>query len=251
MRNLALIFTCAWLLQAGCDNSKQAQQVQTQTETVADPAPAEPAVADSEVAAVNADVADSNEEHTKKKNWISLFDKKSLNGWEAIEFGGEGEVEIVEGTIRMLAGDPLTGIRVTEDVKLPKANYEISFDAMKEDGVDFFAAITFPVNDTFCTFVIGGWGGTLVGLSNLDGQDASENDTKLRKKFEPSQWYSIRIQVLPDRITAWIDDEKLVDQSIEGVEVSIRNDVISTTPLGITNFITSSRLREIKIRDLE
>jgi len=122
---------------------------------------------------------------------------------------------------------------------------------MKVDGVDFFAAITFPVNDTFCTFVVGGWGGTLVGLSNLDGQDASENETKLRKKFAPSKWYSIRIRVQPEHITAWIDDEKLVDQSIKGVEVSIRNDVIATTPLGITNFITTSQIRDIKIRKLE
>jgi hypothetical protein len=36
-------------------------------------------------------------------------------------------------------------------------------------GSDFFAALTFPVNDLFCTLINGGWGGMLVGLSSLDG----------------------------------------------------------------------------------
>ncbi|QEG20968.1 3-keto-disaccharide hydrolase [Mariniblastus fucicola] len=181
----------------------------------------------------------------------ALFDGETLNGWEKIEFGGEGDIEVIHGEIRMFAGDPLTGICVTDDTELPTANYEISLDGMKLEGSDFFCAITFPVNDTFCTLVVGGWGGTLVGLSNLDGKDASDNDTKLNKKFEKERWYNIRLQVLPERITAWIDEEKLIDESIKDVEVSIRNDVISTTPLGITNFATTSALRDIKLRKLD
>lgn len=181
----------------------------------------------------------------------SLFDGKSLDGWETIEFGGEGDIEIVDGEIKMYKGDPLTGICVTEDVELPTANYEFSLEAVKHSGHDFFCAVTFPVNDTFCTMVVGGWGGNLVGLSNLDGQDASANQTKQMRKFIKGQWYAIRIQVLPDRITCWIDDEKLIDESIEGVEVSIRGDVITTTPLGITNFETSSSFRNIRIRKLD
>jgi len=181
----------------------------------------------------------------------SLFDGKTLDGWEPIEFGGEGDIAIVDGTIHMYAGDPLTGICVTDETELPKTNYEFSLEGMKLEGIDFFASVTFPVNDTFCTLVVGGWGGSLVGLSNLDGRDASDNGTRVMKKFEKDRWYAVRIQVLPDRIVAWIDDEKLVDESIEGVEVSIRNDVITTTPLGITNFATSSAIRNIKLRKLD
>lgn len=181
----------------------------------------------------------------------SLFDGNSMAGWEKIEFGGEGDIEVVDGEIRMYAGDPLTGISVTEDVELPTANYEFSLEAMKLEGTDFFCAVTFPVNDTFCTLVVGGWGGQLVGLSNLDGQDASSNQTRQLRKFEKNRWYAIKLKVLEDRITAWIDDEKLVDESIEGVEVSIRGDMTTTTPLGITNFMTSSSIRNIGIRKLD
>ena len=185
------------------------------------------------------------------KKWKSLFDGKTLENWEEIQFGGEGEIEITNGAIHMESGDPLTGIRVVEDLPLPKTNYEIAFEGIKYEGDDFFAALTFPVADSFCTLVVGGWGGTLVGLSNLNDEDASENDTNLRRKFEADQWYRIRVRVVPDKITAWIDDEKLIDESIKGVKVSIRNDVIATTPLGITSFMTVSGIRNIRILSLE
>ena len=204
-----------------------------------------------EVDATKSTKEEAAAEKKKKENVTSLFDGKSLAGWEIIEFGGEGEIELVDGVIRMHAGDPLTGICVAEGTELPKANYEVSLEAMKTDGSDFFCAITFPVNDTFCTMVVGGWGGTLVGLSSLDDRDASENSTRVNKKFAKNQWYTVRIQVLPERIMGWIDDEKLIDESIVDRKVGIRNDVRMTTPLGITSFITASSLRHIKIKKLD
>ncbi len=247
-RRLALAFLCVAALQCGCDATpkKKASEanavtpVQKDEPEAVDPAESDPAESDPDESSTEQD-----------ENVTSLFDGESFDGWEIIEFGGEGDVEIVDGEIRMQSGDPLTGICVTEDTELPKANYEVSLEAMKIEGSDFFCAITFPVNDTFCTLVVGGWGGSLVGLSNLDGQDASENGTKVTRKFEKNRWYAIRVQVLPERIIVWIDEEQFIDESIAGREVSIRNDVITTTPLGITNFITMSALRNIKIRKLD
>lgn len=187
----------------------------------------------------------------KKENSVSLFDGKTLDGWESIEFGGEGDITVADGEIQMLPGDPLTGICVLGDTDLPTENYEISLKGVKRDGHDFFCGITFPVKDNFCTLIVGGWGGGLVGLSNLDGRDASENGTKVTRKFEKNRWYAIRVKVLPERIVVWIDDEKLIDESTVGREVSIRNDVISTTPLGITNFQTESAFKDITIRTLD
>ena len=42
---------------------------------------------------------------------------------------------------------------------LPTTNYELSFEAQRLDGFDFFAAATFPVGKSHATFVNGGWGG--------------------------------------------------------------------------------------------
>ena len=61
---------------------------------------------------------------------ISLFDGKTLEYWEEIEFGGEGDVEIKDGVMSFEMGDPFTGIASTlED--LPKTNFEVSLEARK------------------------------------------------------------------------------------------------------------------------
>ncbi len=181
---------------------------------------------------------------------IKLFDGKSLTGWDKIQFGGEGDIEIVDGEIRMGQGDPLTGIALMDDVEIPRTNYELSLKAMKRDGNDFFCGLTFPVGESYCSFIVGGWAGTLVGLSNLDGLDASDNGTRKVRKFERNQWYAIRVRVTPARITCWIDDEQFVDQSIVDREVSIRNDVITTTPIGICNFQTPNSIKDVTVQKL-
>ncbi len=246
VRLISISFCLLIAIQAGCDSTK----VKKQESEKSDQSDVE---LDDSTDAPEDKQSDQTEVESKAEtdNVISLFDGETLDGWEVIEFGGEGDIEVVDGAIQMMSGDPLTGICIAEGTDLPTANYEVSLEGMKLEGSDFFCAITFPVNETFCTMVVGGWGGNLIGLSNLDGQDASSNGTKVTRKFAKNQWYAIRIQVLPDRITAWIDDEKLIDESIVDREVSIRNDVITTTPLGITNFISVSSLRNIKIRKLD
>ena len=76
----------------------------------------------------------------------------------------------------------------------PKTNYEIRFEATRIKGGDFFASLTFPVGESHCTWVTGGWGGDIVGLSSLDGWDASDNETRTYYTFETSRWYAFRLQ---------------------------------------------------------
>ena len=52
----------------------------------------------------------------KKKDpfaWQDLFDGKTLKGWKAPKFGGEGKVEVKDGQIVRGMGDPWTGIPCT------------------------------------------------------------------------------------------------------------------------------------------
>jgi len=179
-----------------------------------------------------------------------LFDGKSLDQWELTEFGGEGDVTIEDGCILMDSGDPITAINLPESFPLPTNNYEVAYEAMKVEGTDFFGTLTFPVDDSFCSLVIGGWAGTVVGLSTLDNLDASENKTRRLKKFEVQQWYKIRVRVTPDAIKAWIDDELMVDQPLEGEKISIRPEMIPCRPLGIANFYTVTKIRKIELRTL-
>ena len=191
-------------------------------------------------------VDEASTEQFKKTQ--SLFDGETLDQWELTEFGGEGDVRVEEGCIVMDSGDPITAINLPESYDLPTVNYEISYEAMKVEGTDFFGTITFPVGDSFCSMVIGGWAGTVVGLSSIDGVDASENETRSVRKFERNQWYRLRVRVTDESIQGWIDDEQVIDQPIVGKEVAIRSEMIPCRPLGIANFYTIAKIKNIELR---
>ncbi len=178
----------------------------------------------------------------------SLFDGKSLEGWKITEFGTQGPVLISDGKIILNYGDGCTGI--TWQKEFPKVNYEVTVEAQKTSGNDFFCGITFPVNDEYCSLIVGGWGGPVVGLSCIDGKDASDNNTKILKQFEKNVWYKIKLNVTPEKITAWVDDEKLVDFEYAGHELYVRPEVSLSKPFGICSWNTTSEIRKISMQKL-
>lgn len=181
---------------------------------------------------------------------VALFDGKSLEGWETIEFGGEGDITSKNDLLTFEAGDPFTGISSTSK-QLPKTNFELSLDARKVDGTDFFCGLTFPVAESHCTLIVGGWGGSTVGLSCIDEKDASSNDTCKFMKFKKNQWYKIRVRVQPATISVWIDGEQVVDQDIAGRKISLRGDTELCKPMGICSFMTVAEYRNIQLRQFK
>ena len=179
----------------------------------------------------------------------SIFDGKTLDGWEVTQYGTQGPVSISNGNIVLDFGDGCTGITSTRDV--PKMNYEVTLDARRTSGNDFFCGLTFPVDDQFCSLIVGGWGGTVVGLSNINGSDAANNQTKTSKQFDNKTWYTIKLRVTPKKIEAWIDNEKLIDYTYNDDELSIRREVSLSKPLGICSWKTSAELRNIKLKESE
>ena len=194
------------------------------------------------------------EELPKENNLIkidgnSIFDGKTLNGWEVTQFGPQGSVTVSDGKIKLGFGDGCTGITSTRDI--PTMNYTISLDARRTSGYDFFCGLTFPVNDSFCSFIVGGWGGSVVGLSNINNESAINNETKTTKKFENNIWYTIKLRVTPEKIEAWIDNDKMVNYAYKDGELSIRNDVNLSKPLGICSWNTAAELRDIRLEEIE
>lgn len=181
--------------------------------------------------------------------WESLFDGENLGYWTSTPFGGEGPVHIEDGQIVLEMGETLTGITWTGP-DLPRINYEISLEARRLDGHDFFCGLTFPVGESSCSLIVGGWGGSVVGLSSLDGMDASENETTRTMSFERGRWYLIRVRVTEGALEAWIDDRKMVDVSTEGRQIWIRPEVDLSRPLGVATWITRSALRNLRLRRL-
>jgi hypothetical protein len=171
----------------------------------------------------------------------------SLVGWRETDFAGHGEVECRSNVVVLRMGDPFTGIAFTNP--FPQVDYEIALDAMRVSGSDFFCGLTFPVSNSFCSLIVGGWGGSLLGLSSIDGLDASENETTKYINFEDGKWYRVRVRVTKDRIEAWLDKDKLVDVMTNDRRISLRaGEIEMSKPLGICSWQTTAAIREIRMR---
>jgi hypothetical protein len=211
----------------------------------------------------------------KPDETIDLFDGTSLKGWKIADFAGHGEIKVVPlkkviesfpskpesaeerkklgnpdtPVISIESGAVLGGINYTNPT--PKIDYEIVLETMRVDGSDFFCGLTFPVNDTFCSLIVGGWGGGLVGISSLDGLDASENETTKFMAVQSGRWYKIRVRVTRAKLEAWIDQEKMVDVKLEGKRVSLRpGEIEISKPFGYATYQTSAAIRLFQIQPL-
>ena len=180
---------------------------------------------------------------------MSLFDGKTLGNWKITDFGGQGKVYVKDGSIYLEQGNDMTGI--TWAGPLVRTNYEITLEAMRVSGSDFFCGYTFPVNENCCSLVLGGWGGSLCGLSNIDYYDAANNETTRFVSFENGKWYHIRLRVTPNRIQAWLQEEgeePLVDMDITDRKIDTRAEMDLCQPMGVATWQTAGAVRNINLR---
>lgn len=181
-------------------------------------------------------------------DWQPLFDGKSLDGWVVTPFAGHGEIEVRDGTLVLNQG-VLTGIHRTNPPAL--VDYEVSLEARRVLGGDFFCGLTFPVLDSHATLIVGGWGGAVVGISSLDDQDAAQNETTQYRSFQKDRWYAIRLAVTRTHLSVWIDDERLIHVATAGKKVALRSGEIEmSAPFGLATWSTTAELRNLRWRSL-
>lgn len=188
---------------------------------------------------------------------VNTASAQSMKDWKACQFGGDGRVQISDSQIELSYGDPLTGIyRSTEtnegdSEKPPRTNYRFTYRAKRTEGFDFFAAATFPVGDGYATFVPGGWGGGVVGLSSINGDDASENETTQFFHFESDRWYEFSIVVTDKNIVCKIDNSQIIDVPREDRKFTLRAEMELCRPYGIASFQSSAIIKDIRIEALD
>ena len=218
--------------------------------------------------------AEANDTTKEDQKWTPLFDGETLDGWSVSRIEADKKAEVRDGCIIIGRNDLASGIKY--DRPFPKSNYEIMYQAIRAKGYDFFGTITFPVKESHCSFVTGGWSGSVIGLSSIHGYDASENETTGFYSFKDNQWYQFRVRVSDDRITVWLypvdkdgkstvpdkDDSRAVavareeiekpkvDLVLEDKQLSTRLEVTFFKPLGISTWNTEGHLRDIKYREL-
>ena len=172
-----------------------------------------------------------------------LFDGVSLDGWEVIDAIGHGKVYVADSSVIIGSGEEITGIKWKGE--FPKTAYEVYLEAKRVEGSDFFCGLTFPVKESFLTLVLGGWGGSVTGLSCIEGYDASDNETYGLWEFKKNQWYRIHLIVTDTKIEAWVDEDKIVSFIPGSSHLSLRWEVDSSSPFGITTYKTTGAVKNI------
>jgi hypothetical protein len=169
--------------------------------------------------------------------------------WEHA-MGGEF-TRLEPGILRIQWGESLSAIRWSGNpVTLP---FEVEWEARRLDGSDFFSGLTFPARESgeALTWVVGGWGGALVGISSIDGKDAAANETTRHQAFEKGRWYRLRLRREGERLTAWIDGEPVIDLDTSGRELGLRAGPIDCcAPFGLATWQTTGEFRGLRWRDL-
>lgn len=186
------------------------------------------------------------------KGWAPLFDGRTMKGWKVEEEGEltmHGDVEVKKGALHLNAGMPFTAIKCT--AKIPSENYEIAVDARRSNGFDIFCGMTIPVGKAHVTLVLGGWGDTVVGLSNVDDENASNNETMRNIGFDNDRWYRIRLRVTETKIEAWINKDKVIDLKRIGRRFDVYPQLEPLRPFGFFSWRTAAMLRNIQLRKLK
>ena len=180
---------------------------------------------------------------------VQLFNGRDLTGWKTADlFEGGTVVVLPDGAVECGFGNPMTGIAYTNTP--PRMNYELSLQAVRVQGSDFFVALTLPIETNYCTIIIGGWGGNLCGISSVDYLDASENQWSENTTLENERWYTLRVRVTPGVLQVFLD-ETLYTARVEGPpsRFSLRSgsDIDKTGPLGLASYRTKARWRNFTL----
>ncbi len=116
----------------------------------------------------------------------------------------------------MSQGNDMTAITYAK-ADFPKMDYEVAFEAKRIRGNDFFCHDHVSGRQGPLLARRGRLGRGVVGLSNIDDKDASENRNQQPQEFRArTSGIASRIRVTSGRIAAWIDDKQVVNFATKG-----------------------------------
>ena len=181
-----------------------------------------------------------------------LFNGKDLTGWTVVKddifYNATGKVYVKDGSIILEDGKELTGIVWAG--KPLRDNYRITLQGKRVEGSDFFCGLTFPIRKGHATLILGGWGGSVVGISNIDDMTAVDGPTTQSIEFKQNRWYDIEVEVAENQITVALDDKVIIEHEIGDHRFDVWPQMEPLRPLGLATYLTKGAIRNIVVNRL-
>ena len=181
---------------------------------------------------------------------FAMIEENDMGQWKTAPFASEGNIDVRDGVLYTGLGAYLSGVVWNEEPPA-RDQYEIELEARKVWGNDFFLGLTVPAGNQYCTWIVGGWGGTVVGLSDIDGRSADNNETTRKMSFETKRWYHFKIRVAEQRIQCWIDGVRIIVLDTTGKKLTLRpGPIVDSKPLGLASYDTIAEYRNMTWRSV-
>lgn len=166
----------------------------------------------------------------------------------ASPFDRHGPTEVRPGHLAMASGQPATGLGYRGPV--PRIDYRVEIEARRTEGSDFFCGLAFPILDQYASLIIGGWGGGVTGISNIDDMAAVENETTGYTPFENNRWYNIELRVTRLHLSASIDGAQIVSVDVPDRRFSVWVEQEPLLPLGVSTWYSAGEVRKMQLEEI-
>ena len=189
---------------------------------------------------------------TKPAEPTVRFEGKTWRVLQKFYFDAPGKVYVEKDKLVLEPGEELTGVVWDKaNGEFPDCEYEVTLEAARIKGDDFLCGMTFTAREKeHATLILGGWGGSAVGISNIDGMSAIENETTQSVDFKAGKWYDVKLRVAGGYIRVWLDGKKLIEVKTKGRKFEVWPQMEPCRPFGLATYVTKGAYRNIKIRDL-
>lgn len=184
------------------------------------------------------------------ESWVYMLDKEAHARWKPEgDFVEGGKPEFEDTVVTLTTGEPFSGAKWLGT--FPKTDYEVRLEAKRTKGEDIMCGLLFPVGKDLLSFVMGGWGNTVIGCSSIDELNASENDTYYNMPLKNNIWYEVKLRITPKKIQAWIGKTQVINFEIDDHKISPYPGLEEYAPFGVFTWDSSSEIRNLRVMRLK
>lgn len=156
-------------------------------------------------------------ETAKEEGWVSLFDGKTLDGWEQIN--GKAKYEVRDGTIvgTTAKGSPNSFLCTKKHYGDFELEFEVKVDPRLNSGVQFRSQSLKEYNNGRVhgyqvEIATNGNAGRIYDEARRrKWLDEQSRDAEARKAFKKDQWNQFRVRCVGDSIKTWVNGVAVVD----------------------------------------